>query len=321
MPLHAEQQATRDGVSDAAATERASRERTVRPCNFRAAGRISNENARLLTEIHETFAHHLSNALDVYLSTGIDVKLHSLEQLAIKDYIASIAPFSYLASATWNASPGVVFVHCDANFVFPVIELLLGGTSIGAPEPRDLSEIEEELMRDVVMLMVRNLEAAWRLASGSLTACQRIRPTALHHLCPPNERLTLVRCEIEILSATSTFQLVVPTSFVNVLIKQSKLDSARKKHGLRQFPSVSIRERILDCDFSIAAELPPMRVAVRDLVSLQPGSVLNLRAPVTMSGVLTVADTPMFEALPVRNGLHKAAQLLRRLPAREARKV
>jgi flagellar motor switch protein FliM len=50
------------------------KERTVVNCNFRSAGRLSNENARALTVIHETFARHLVSALDVYLGTGLEVK-------------------------------------------------------------------------------------------------------------------------------------------------------------------------------------------------------------------------------------------------------
>ena len=287
-------------------------ENSIRPCNFRAAGRISNENARLLTDIHETFAHHLANALDGYLGSGIDVKLQSLEQLSIKDYSASIAAFSYLSVATFNTSPSAIFIHSQANLVFPMIDLLLGGTIIGETEPRELSEIEEELMRDLVSVIARMGEAAWRLPTNSFAGCQRIRPTALHHFCPPNERVMLVRCEMELLNVTGTFQLVLPTSFVNVLIKQSKLDPARKKHSLRHFPAVSIRDRILDCDFTVAADLPPMRVPVHELVNLQPGCILKLRAPVSTPGLLTIADKAMFEASPVRTGMQKAAHLGRR---------
>ncbi len=259
--------------------------------------------------------------MDAYLGAAIDVKLESLEQLAIKDYIAGIAPFSYLASATFNASSGTVFIHCNVDLVFPIIDLLLGGTSVGANEPRDLSEIEEELMRDLMSLIARKAESAWRMCSGSFVACQRIRPTALHHFCPPNERVTLARFEMEILNVTGAFQLVLPTSLTNILLKQSKLDPARRKHGLRHFPSMGVRERLLDSDFIVAAELPPMQVSVRDLISIQPGVVLKLRAPVNMPGLLTVANAPVFEALLVRNGVQKAAQLIRRVPAREFGKV
>jgi flagellar motor switch protein FliM len=275
----------------------------------------------LLTDVHEAFAHQLANAVDAYLGTGIDVKLQGLEQLAIKDYIARIAPFSYLASCNFNTSPGTAFIDCHVDLVFPIIDLLLGGTSVGANEPRELSEIEEELMRDLMSLIAKRAEGAWRLAAGSLAGCQRIRSTALHHFCPPNERVTLVRFEMELLNVTGTLQLVLPTPFVAMLIKQSKLDRTRKKHGLRQFPALSIRERILDCDFTVAAGLPSMRVPVRELVGLQPGCVLKLMAPVKTPGLLTVGGHEMFEALPVRNGAQKAAQLVRKLPTTSWGKV
>jgi flagellar motor switch protein FliM len=51
---------------------------------------------------------------------------------------------------------------------------------------------------------------------------------------------------------------------------------------------------------------------VRDLLALQPGCVLKLRAPVRNPGMLTVGGREIFEAVPVRNGSQKAAQLGRR---------
>jgi flagellar motor switch protein FliM len=74
----------------------------------------------------------------------------------------------------------------------------------------------------------------------------------------------------------------------------------------------SIRERIIDCDVSVAAGLPNLKVKVRDLIALQPGCVLKLRAPVRNPGMLSIEGQEIFEAVPVRNGSQKAAQLGRR---------
>jgi len=63
----------------------------------------------------------------------------------------------------------------------------------------------------------------------------------------------------------------------------------------------------------VAADLPSMRVSVRDLIALQPGYVLKLRAPVRTPGMLTVGGREIFEAVPVRNGTQKAAQVGRRV--------
>jgi flagellar motor switch protein FliM len=151
------------------------------------------------------------------------------------------------------------------------------------------------------------------MAEMSLTAKRHIDPEGIMQYCPPSERLTLVKLEIEIAGLTGEIQLAFPVAFAIALVKQSKLEQPGRKGKVRQFPTTSIRERILDCDFDIAADLPGMRVSVRDLIGLQPGCVLKLRAPVRNPGMLTVGGREVFEAVPVRNGAQKAAQVGRRV--------
>jgi len=287
--------------------------RTVQRCNFRSAGRLSNENARLLTSTHETFARHLTSALDAYLGTGVEVKLSGLDQLPVKDHIASIPPLAYIVPFKGGAFPGVMIVECDIDLVFPMVDLLLGGKGDPVGDTRELSEIEEEIMLDVVKLMMRQAENAWHVPDFSLTPNRRVKSSLLHQYWPPTEKVTCVRLEVEVAGATGTFRLVFPTAFLNLLIQQFKLDQPQRGGGVRFFPRASIRERILDCDIQVGAELQGMRVAVRDLLALQPGSVLKLRAPIRTPGMLTAGGHGIFEATPVRNGTQKAAQLGRRM--------
>ena len=287
--------------------------RSVFPCNFRSAGRLSNESARALTAIHETFAKHLASSLEAYLGTSLKIKLLMLDQLSFQDHIASIPPFSYVSPFYLSSIPGTMLVECGIDLVFPTIELLLGGSGVSVNEARELSEIEEELMQDLTSLIARQAEDAWEIPEMSLVANRRLDSSAMHQFCAPNEKVTLAKFEIEMVDTTGYFQLIFPTSFVNFLIKQSKVDQPQKKGELKYFPTATLRERILDCDVAVAADLPSMKVSVRDLVGLQPGCVLKLRASVRTPGMLTVGGREIFEANPVRNGAQKAAQVGRRV--------
>jgi flagellar motor switch protein FliM len=287
--------------------------RSVHPCDFRSAGRLSNENARALTALHESFARRVASALDGYLGTGLAIKLRTLDQMPLKDHIAALAPLSYIVPFTLSTMQSTMILECDLDLVFPIIELLLGGTGTSIPGAREISEIEEEIMQDVASLIARQAEGAWRMPPMSLVANRRIKSALLQQYCPANDKVTIARFEMEIGGATGTFQLLFPTSFIAVLIKQIKEDEPQKKTGLRYFPTASIRERILDCDVMVAAGVPRMKVAVRDLIALQPGCVLKLRAPVRNPGMLSAEGMEIFEAIPVRNGTQKAAQLVRRV--------
>jgi flagellar motor switch protein FliM len=248
----------------------------------------------------------------VYLGASLEVKLQTLDQLPLKDHIAGIPPLSYIVPFSLSTMPGAIIVECDLDLVFPVVELLLGGPGTSTNIPRELSEIEEEIMQDVTSLIARQAEQAWHIPNMALVTNRRIKSSLLHQYCPPNEKVTLVKFQVEIAGTKGSFQLVFPTSFLSILIKQIKLEQPQRKGGVRYFPMPSIRERVLDCDVLLAAGLPRMKVAVRDLIDLQPGGLLKLRAPVRAPGMLTAGGLEVFEAVPVRNGSKKAAQLGRR---------
>ena len=288
------------------------KKKTVASCNFRTAGRLSNENARSLNAVHEAFARRMSIALDSWLGTGVEVKPKGLTQQPVKEHIAGVAPLSYVVPLTLSTAQTSLIVECDVNVVFAMIEILLGGTSVQGSGNRELSEIEEEIMLDVMSMIARQIESVWRLPSLSLAPGRRIKPSFVQQYCQANERLAIAKFEIELGEAKGSFQLVLPTAFLGMLIQQIKQDEPQKKNSVRYFPRPTIRERILECDVEVAAELPGLRVAVRDLIGLEPGSVLKLHAPVRTPGMLMAGGQGIFEAVPVRNGTQKAAQLGRR---------
>ncbi|HEY9125659.1 MAG TPA: flagellar motor switch protein FliM, partial [Acidobacteriaceae bacterium] len=226
----------------------AEKQRNVVNCNFRSASRLSNENARALTSIHETYARHLASTLDAYLGTGIEVKLSGLEQLPIKEHIAGIPALTYIMPFSLNTTPGATIVECDISMVFPIVDLLLGGSGVAGNGQRELSEIEEEIMHDVVQLLVKQAESTWRLQDMPLKLNRRVKSSVLHQYCPPNEKVTCAKFEIDIAGNIGSFKLVFPAAFLNILLLKFKEDQPQKKSSMRFFPKPSIRERILDCD-------------------------------------------------------------------------
>ena len=291
------------------------RRRSIHKFDFRQAGRLSNEDARSLTALHETFARNLSIALDAYLGAGLEVKLQTLDRLAVKDHVASVPPASYIARFSLPAIPCIIIVECDMDLVSPIIDLLMGGDGAERGGDRELSEIDEEILQEVLQLIVRQAEVAWRLPEFSLVANRRIKPHVLHQSFSTNEKVNVVKFQLEIAGTTGSFQLVFPAAFAGALIKSVKADHPQKRNAVRYFPTPPLRERILDCDMQVAAELTGLRVSARDLIALQPGSVLKLRAPVHTPGMLTAGGRGLFEAVPVRNGTHRAAQIGRRATA------
>ncbi|MFP5229844.1 MAG: hypothetical protein ACLGXA_19695, partial [Acidobacteriota bacterium] len=259
-------QETKDAVvaEKAAAERKPEKQKTVVNCNFRNAGRLSNENTRALNAVHDAFARRLSIALDSWLGTGVEVKQKGLSQQPVSEHIAGVAPLTYIVPFTLSTIQSSMIVECDISLVFAMIEVLLGGTGAPGSGGRELSEIEEEIMQDVMALIARQVESVWRFPNLSLAPGRRVKPSLIQQYCQANERLAIAKFELELGPANGHFQLVLPTAFLGVLMQQIKQDEPQKKSSVRYFPRPSLRERILDCDIEVAAELPGLRVAVRD---------------------------------------------------------
>jgi flagellar motor switch protein FliM len=288
------------------------RQRVIQSCNFRYAGRLSNENARTLTSLHEKFALSTTSSLEAFLGTSLRLKMLSVEQFALQDYIAGIAPNLYLLPCALNVRETNFLMEMDIRLIFPIIDLLLGGSGTTASdEARELTEIDEDIMQTITSLIVNEVQRTWRTLNLSLTPGHCIKPAMIQQVFPVNEKLVLLMFEMTVGGTMGSFKIVLPTSFVGFLLRHLKAAQS-KKTSSRQLPNPSLRERILDCDFVLATDITEMRVLVKDLIGLMPGSILKMKAPVKNPGRLTVEGVEVFEALPVRNGRLKAAQVLSR---------
>jgi flagellar motor switch protein FliM len=261
-----------------------------------------------VTALHETVAKHIAAAFDALFGTSHDVKFAELNQMSVHEHVAGIPPLSFVV----QCSAGLVTVEIDLDLVFPIIELLMGGVGNSRNADRDLSEIEDEVMLDIAALIVHEAEAVWAIPGLSIAPGSRIKPSTMLQTFRPTEKLTVLSFEASLASAKGTFNLTLSNSMLDLLTKRIETDRSQKKSRMFNFPAPPLRERLLDCEMEVITELPELRVSVKDLVTLAPGSVLKLRSSVRTPAALTCGGRSLFQAVPVRSGQQRAAQLIHR---------
>jgi flagellar motor switch protein FliM len=282
--------------------------RSVHNCNFRAAGKLSNEDARAMTALHETVANHIAAAFDALFGTSHEIKFAELNQMPAHEHVAGVPPLTFVV----QCSSGLATVEISLDLVFPIIDLLMGGVGNAGNADRGLSEIEEEVMRDIAAVIVREAAAVWAIPGLSIAPGSRIKPSAMLQTFRPTEKLTVLRFEASLASAKGSFNLTLSNSLLDLLTKQIDAVRSQKKSRMFSFPALPLRERILDCEMEVLTELSDLRVSVKDLVTLAPGSVLKLRSSVRTPAALTCGGRSLFQAVPVRSGQARAAQLIHR---------
>ena len=100
--------------------------KSVQTCDFRLAGKLSNENARILSANQETLGRQLSDALLDFLGSDWNSNPMGWSRFRSRNTWPPSLP-----SATWfpisHFHLCVAVLEFDLNIVFPIIERLLGG--------------------------------------------------------------------------------------------------------------------------------------------------------------------------------------------------
>ncbi|MGA9567416.1 MAG: FliM/FliN family flagellar motor switch protein [Candidatus Korobacteraceae bacterium] len=284
--------------------------RSIELCNFRNAGQMSERYARFTTNLFEAFARNSSNSLGAYLRSRFEMTLSAVEQMPVRDFWAAYRETGFVAVLSLQPGNTAVLLQVENSLVFPIIDVLLGG--LGAPQscPREMTEIDEDIMEGVAQIICRQLETTWQPLGVEIQMHRRQKATQEQDVFPANEKLTALTFEIKLNETSGALALTFPTSFASAMLRQISADP-RKKPRLRAGQRTGLRERVLACTFDSTIGIRDLRIPLSDLVHLRPGSVLNLRCPVKNPASLILGDREFFEAVPVRSGKQRAAQLLR----------
>src|SRR5689334_21464846 len=103
-------------------------ERSIKRCSFRQSGQLTGEQTRALTALHEAFARNLSLSLGAYLRISFETALTSVDQVTYGEFLEQIPEITYLVSFNVRQMNTAAAMQIDHSVVFPIVDVLLGGT-------------------------------------------------------------------------------------------------------------------------------------------------------------------------------------------------
>jgi flagellar motor switch protein FliM len=281
--------------------------RVVKENDFRQAGELSKEQVRQVTLLHESFAPNLANSLAAYLRVAFQVSLVAVEQLNYNEFLSRLPEQTYFTTVQLSPMEELAVIQLDLPIVFPMIDLLLGGPGHPMPESRDLTEIEEQILESVVVILCRELQTTWQpVLPIVFHVGQRQKQSQVLGLISPTERVLNLSFEIRLNEIRGLLNLAFPAVISNALLRKLAAGMVqRRKPSLDQ--STRLRNRLLECNFVLDLDLPHVPLRIRDIVDLQPGQIVPLRHSLSDPMFIAVNTRPIFTAVPVSCGALRGA--------------
>lgn len=285
----------------------------IKPYDFRSPQKFSKEHIRTLELIHDNYARIISNYLTGQVRSNVKVKVESVQQITYEEFIHSVPNPTILTIFKMPPLSGSVLFEINPQFVFEVIDLLLGGNGTGKFKAREFTDIDKNIINVVNAGLISNLKLAWEDVMEIETEVEGIETNpALNQTLAPNDPVALITFSVEMGGNTTFINICIPyLSIEKVLDKlvvqywfqdsdEDVLSESRQK----------LRDRLNIVDMKLSCVLGTADVTVREFLSLNVGDVITLKEKTTSPVKLMVEDQVYYQGKPGTVGKNMGVEIL-----------
>jgi flagellar motor switch protein FliM len=249
------------------------------------------------------------SSLSAYLRTYLVVNLVSVEQLSYAEFLEGLPSPTCMASLGLRPYEGNAVLEINPSLVFPILEILLGGTGkVSTSIQREVTEIEQNLMDGLLRIVLHDLREAWKTVTNIDFTIQSVdtEPQFLQVMAP-NEAVVAVGIEMRIGESAGLMNIAMPSLMIKMM--RQKFDqqwSVRKSESTAGEQS-RVLELIKPSRVEVDVRLPAQNIHARDLVALQRGDVLAFDMPVEHTLDVVLNGRRQFGGHVVNTGRKRAA--------------
>lgn len=295
--------------------EEALRER-IEPYNFKRPRLFSQDQMRVLTYVHESFARDLSVYLSAQLRTIVDINLESVDQVIYSEFVMSSKPPSALYVVEVKEMDHKLVFEMDPRLVIYTIEKLFGGPGVFLEEPREVSQIEQRIMRKVMTRAFDELEEAWQQSEDVELSVVAFETNA--------EFVQIIPAAEPAFNATFKVTIYDEPSFINICYPYILLEKMLGTSDMKQWISNSttpaspeererFEARLRATRVEVRAELGQARLPLPELMDLNEGDVIPLHGKINEPLSVMVNGHQKFSATAGKSGRFRAIQILNQI--------
>lgn len=252
----------------------------VRVYDFKKALRLSMEQVRVLTRIHENFAYQLASFISSELRSFVQVEAASVEQMLYEEFINQL-PDATILSVFESGEQGIrMAMDVNPDMAFVMIDRLLGGKGTGLEKGRtSLTPIEANVLKRLLEGVVQILQKAWSdIMVLPLSYVNMETNPQFLQLGIPTETVIVITFHINIEKLEETMHLCIPYILLEPFIP--KLSSHNwyghgkwvKNKGESEYLQGQIEHLIVP----VITELGRASITIEELLGLNVNDVIQL---------------------------------------------
>lgn len=280
--------------------------------DFRHPKLVSKEQMRSLRTLHESFAKALSMNFSNNLRSVVEVELDAIDQVVFSEFVQSIALPSALYTFRVEEWGGEAVIELDSRFCIFAFERQSGSNSQEMKYRRELTRIEENILKHTMNRVFKELKSAWgtftdiNIPSFSYTS----DPDSIR-LMSALEPAIVVFYHIEVGGAKATFNLCYPYTLLQEVLNTSvlRMQKGRDDYDADPAERKDYQKLLKKVPVPVAPELGRTQISVSDLMEIKLGDVIALKQRTDEPLNVRVNNANKFKAYPGKHRKFSAVKL------------
>jgi len=288
----------------------------IRAYDFRRPDKFSKEQLRTLQMLHENYARMVTTLLSAQLRVTVEVSVTAAEQMSYGEYGRKLSNPGVLAVVSLAPLGSNALLDLEPSIAMLLVDRVLGGSGSVRATGREITDIEQTVVRRMVTAMLDHLRDGWRNIAEVSPQVESIETNPMFaQIVAPSEMCAVVSFTLKFGELSGYMNLCLPYLMMEpVLPKLSAFVwfAGGKRRDVHS--SVDrVRANLEQVSVELTAELGTSTLTIRELLRLVPGDIVQLDRRVSEQLPVHVGDQ---HAMWARPGTHRgriALQITKRL--------
>ncbi|MFQ5590681.1 MAG: flagellar motor switch protein FliM [Phycisphaerae bacterium] len=290
--------------------------------DFKRPERVSKEQMRALAGIHDAFARNFGAALSGFLRTIVEIRVATTEQLTYSEFIYSLPNPTNFNLLTVEPLEGQICLEISPLIIYPILDRLLGGSNSELFIPqRPLTLIEQRLVGRITSRALTALTDAWRdLMDVKFEIVEVESNPHLVQIVAPSEIVVVMGFEIKMSGRAGTMSLCIPFNVIEPVMDKFVTQGwlAYQRRAAAEDKSEIIARGLGATQVNVSGFLAETTIMVRELLTLQPGDIIQTSKPVDGEVILQVEGENKFAGKLGRHKDNIAVKITRQAEVEES---
>lgn len=251
----------------------------VKVYDFRSPQKFSKDHIRTLELVHDNFARIISNYLTAQVRKSVKVKVETVEQVSYEEFIHSVQNPTILTLFKLPPLTGTLLFETNPEFSYQIIDILLGGTGERKVTSAEFSDIDKNIMHQVISGLLSNLVLAWEDIMEVEPEIESIETNpAINQTLSPNEPVALIVFSVEMGKSTTFINLCIPYLSIEKLLYKLVVQYWFKNGDEEQEDNSNekIKDGLNPVEVELSAKLGDTHLSVNDFLRLSIGDIIKL---------------------------------------------